>query len=118
MRISMLTVALAGSALAALVISSSPALAQCDTFCEVGAAGTGGESSDGRAQGFHYIVPGHNPGSIATNSGNLMAGRLVIARSGDIVGTLTGNYIDGVCHGSETGIFGDTTGADPDCDEE
>jgi len=96
--------------LGSLLLSPSVALAQCNGFCEVGGAGTGGLSSDGRAQGFHYVVPGHNPGSTATNSGNLNAGRLVIDRSGDVVGTLSGTCRDDLVRGAGTGIFGDWEG--------
>ena len=104
-------------ALAGSNISPPTALPQCSSYCEVGAVGTGGLSSEGKAQGFHYVVPGHMVGSTATNSGNLEAGRLVIDRFGNVVGTLSGTYRDGICRGLETGIFGDSEGLDPYCDE-
>ena len=96
--------------LGSLLLCPSAALAQCNGLCEVGGAGTGGVSSDGKAQGFHYIVPGHNPGSTATNSGNLYAGRLVIDRFGTVVGTLSGTCRDDLVRGAGTGIFGDWEG--------
>jgi hypothetical protein len=103
--------------IAALFLSSSPAVAQCDSLCTVGGAGMGGEASDGRAEGFHLIVSGHVSGTTATNNGNATAGRLVIDIAGMVIGAHNGAYIDGICRGSETGIFGDSEGLDPDCDE-
>ena len=96
--------------LGSLLLCPSAALAQCNSFCTVGGAGTGGVSSDGKAQGFHYIVPGHNEGSTATNSGNLSAGHLVIDRFGNVVGTLSGTCRNDIVRGAGTGIFGDWQG--------
>ena len=107
MRITALTLTLG---LGSLLLCPSAALAQCNGLCAVGGAGTGGVRSDGRAQGFHYVAPGDNPGSIATNSGNLSAGHLVIDSFGNVIGTLSGTCRDDLARGSGTDIFGDWHG--------
>ena len=51
----------------------------CGTTCSVGAFGTGGESSDGNAQGFRLkgLSTGF-PGSTFTNQGTEMAGHIAV----------------------------------------
>ena len=111
MRTLLLSLACGGS----LGIVPTSALAQCSSYCAVGGAGTGGLNSGGQAQGFHYIAPGDFAGNTATNSGNINAGRLVIDQNGNVIGTLTGTYRDGICRGTQTGIFGDSHGYNPTC---
>ena len=104
-----------GLTLAASVMWPSSSLAQCSANCAVGALGTGGQNSGGRAQGFLYIGPGSVPGYDVRNSGNSDAGHIVADFDGDLAGTLSGTYRDGICRGSATGYFGDYHGFDPDC---
>ena len=89
---------------ASLALAVSPASAQgCATTCAVGAAGTGGESSDGKAEGFRLEAPSTGfPGSTFTNQGNEMAGHISVQGAsegsasggftpqGDLVGHFTG----------------------------
>ena len=110
------TKTLVGLALAGAVLWPSNSLAQqCNTNCSVGALGTGGTRSDGRAQGFLYVGPGGTPGYDIRNSGNSDAGHIVADFNDELAGTLSGTYRDGICRGSETGFFGDNHGLDPDC---
>ena len=105
-----------GVVVAASVAWPSNSLAQqCNTKCSVGAMGTGGERSGGRAQGFLYVGPGGTPGYDVRNSGNFDAGHFTADFDGDLAGTLSGTYRDGVCRGRETGFFGDSHGFDIDC---
>ena len=104
-------------AAAALVFIPSTAMSQCGTeACSVGAAGTGGESSDGKAQGFHYEFPSTRfPGATITNSGNNDAGRFSIGTgaTGSTLGTLSGTFRahpSPSSRGRGTGLFGDWTG--------
>lgn len=104
-----------GLTLAASVMWPSSSLAQCSSNCTVGAYGTGGDNSGGRAQGFLYIGPCFTQACDVRNSGNFDAGHLVADFGGDLSGTLSGTYRDGICRGLETGYFGDERGLDPDC---
>ena len=106
---------------AALVFVSPVAMSNCggDT-CSVGASGTGGEKSDGKAQGFRdeFISTVRIPGAAVTNSGNLDAGRLTVSRDGNSLGTLSGTLRANpqrTARGRGTGLFGDWAGQ---CDEE
>ena len=103
MRITAFTLTLG---LGSVLLCPSAALAQCNGPCAVGSAGTGGVNSDGRAQGFHFVAPGNNPGSTETNSGNLSAGHVVIDSFGNVIGALSGTCRDDLARGSGTGIFG------------
>jgi hypothetical protein len=87
------------------------ASAHCgDGDCAVGAAGTGGERSDGRAQGFRVeeSVLVNNELVMVTNVGNADAGRITL--SGGREGTLAGTYRFDIGRGRGTGFFGDWTG--------
>ena len=107
---------MAGAALAASVAWPAGGIAQCSSNCSVGGAGQGGVSSGGAAQGFHYEGPGSTPGFNVTNVGNNDGGRIVAYDDdGNVLGTLSGTFRDGVCRVNETGIFGDVQGLDPDC---
>jgi hypothetical protein len=112
MRISIPTLAIATS----LVISPAPALAQCNTFCGVGAFGTGGTSSDGKAQGWHLIRPGSLEGFTISNVGNSDAGRTAVYLNGELYGYIEGTIRDDICRGNSEGLrFGEYTGFEPDC---
>ena len=78
--------------------------------CSVGAAGTGGERSDGRAQGFRIEkdILVNNQVVAVTNVGNADGGRITL--SGGLVGTLAGTYRNGIGRGHGTGYFGDWSG--------
>lgn len=105
-----------GLTLAASIMWPSSSMAQCNSYCTVGAFGQGGASSDGAAQGFRVVVPGQTiPGATVTNVGNFDAGHIDVSLDGDTIGSLDGTYHDGVCIGLATGVFGDYHGRDPDC---
>ena len=115
MRISTPTVAIAAS----LLISPMPALAQCDpaSFCGVGAFGTGGISSDGRAQGNLFRRPGSREGFTLWHMGTDPAGRLVVYKDGEVYGFFEGTIRDEFCAGMTEGLrWGDFTGYEPLCE--
>jgi hypothetical protein len=95
-----------------MVALAASAFANCgDAECSVGAAGTGGEKSEGKAQGFREEGPSDNPatpGRHITNSGNDEAGRVEF--SGSDTGTLSGTARDDTVRGRGTGFFGDWAG--------
>ena len=104
-------------AVAAAVLLQIPSIAmsQCgDGNCAVGAAGTGGEKSAGKAQGSHEEIPSIRfPGRTITNSGNADAGHLNISGGGFPSGDLTGTFRQNPqpsARGHGTGIFGDWSG--------
>ena len=108
-----------GAAVAAsLALAVPPASAEgCAATCSVGAAGTGGQASDGAAQGFRLAGPSTGfPGSTFTNQGGALTGHIAVegtangSASGGITpqGVLVGHYdgvvaarfgIDGTCSG-------------------
>ena len=108
-----------GAAIAAsLALAVSTASAEgCASTCAVGAAGTGGQASDGKAQGFRQAGPSTGfPGSTFTNQGGESSGHITVegtangSASGGITpqGVLVGHYdgvvaerfgIDGTCSG-------------------
>ena len=88
--------------------------------CSVGAFGTGGQKSDGKAQGFRdeFISTVRIPGAAITNSGNLNAGRFTVTREGSSLGTLSGTFRThpkATARGRGTGMFGEWSGQ---CEEE
>ena len=94
------------------VSAASAAGCASGTTCAVGGAGTGGQASDGNAQGFRLAGPSTGfPGSTFTNQGNQMAGNITLtgtasgSGSGAFTpqGVLVGHY-DGVT----AGFFGTT----------
>jgi hypothetical protein len=103
-------------AVAALILIPSVASSNCGVgnACAVGAAGTGGEKSEGKAQGFREVIESVNfPGRIITNSGNADAGHLNISGGGFPSGDLTGTFRQNPqpsARGHGTGIFGDWSG--------
>jgi hypothetical protein len=91
------------------VVTAGPAVANCgDGDCSVGAAGTGGDKSEGKAQGFRSEGPGPVEGVSVTNSGNSDAGQFKV--TGTRNGSLTGTFRDGTARGHGTGVFGDWAG--------
>ncbi|MFZ2158007.1 MAG: hypothetical protein WAV72_18050 [Bradyrhizobium sp.] len=97
---------------AALVFVSPVAMSNCggDT-CSVGASGTGGERSEGKAQGFRdeFISTVRIPGAAITNSGNPDSGRLTVTLDGNSLGTLSGTFREHpqpTVRGHGTGDFG------------
>jgi hypothetical protein len=99
----------------AVTLGTIAASANCGTggACEVGSAGQGSASSDGKSQGFHTLGPGRNPTTIVTNSGNLDAGRLDINRADGSRSTTSGTFRGDIVRGRGTGEFGDGTGQCP-----
>ncbi len=103
---------------AALALGLGPSAAIAggcgDGECFVGAAGQGGDSSEGKAQGFHVtgIDPEH--GSMVTNSGNSTSGRLVVDSPTKGAGSVTGTIRGDTLRGQDTGFFGDCDGFCPD----
>jgi hypothetical protein len=105
----------------ALVFVSPAAMSNCggDT-CSVGALGTGGVKSGGKAQGFHdeFISTIRIPGAALTNSGNLESGRITVTLDGNSLGTLSGTIRENpqpTVRGRGTGLFGDWAGQ---CEED
>jgi hypothetical protein len=97
--------------MAVMAALGAPAFANCgDGDCSVGALGTGGEESEGKAQGFRFEGPGDNPGILVTNVGNADAGRLTVDRPGDDDGTLSGIYRGDSARGRGSGSFGGWAG--------
>ncbi len=79
-------------------------------FC-AGAAGTGGEKSEGNAQGFREVGPGKTEGATFTNTGNADAGHVEL--TGTVEGSRSGTCRDGTERGHSTGVFGDSSGQRP-----
>ena len=77
----------------AILLMPSMTNANCgDGVCDVGATGTGGVSSGGRAQGYYYTKPTSlYPGEQISNSGTLSSGRINV--TGDFV-NLSGHFND------------------------
>ncbi len=89
----------------------------CASTCSVGGAGTGGESSDGNAEGFRIQRPSTKfPGSTYSNVGNQIAGNTSVEGTANGMGAgaftpqgvLVGHFdgvvavdfgIDGTCNG-------------------
>jgi hypothetical protein len=94
---------------ATVLLVASVAEAQCgDSNCAVGALGTGGANSAGKAQGWHTEGPASLfPGETQTNSGNNHAGRGSITNIGSISGNLPG---DGTFRGRAVGTPDDCIG--------
>lgn len=100
---------------AALLISPSPSVAQCNAGCAVGALGNGGAASEGKAEGFRYVGPGPlNPNNTLVNDGLSSEGHVeVLDANGNVIGVLNGRCDAGtfVWNGTGSGIFGDWTGS-------
>ena len=69
--------------------------------------GTGGEQSDGKAQGFQLQFPSTKYlGETTKNVGNADAGRVDLTNQGNIAGT----FRDDLVRGHATGVFGGFSG--------
>ena len=104
---------------ATLLISPMPAVAQCspDSFCGVGAFGTGGINSDGKAVGNLFRRPGSLEGFTLWHMGSDPAGRLVVYKDGELYGFFEGTIRDEFCAGMTEGLrWGDFTGRAPPCE--
>lgn len=87
----------------------------CATTCSVGLVGTGGENSDGQAQGFRLkgLSTGF-PGSTFTNQGNEIAGHIAV--TGPFEGSASGRVMpDGTLVGHFDGVSAIFFGLDGDC---
>jgi hypothetical protein len=91
------------------VVTPSVAMAEstggCADVCSVGAAGTGGEASDGKAQGFRLEGPATRfADSYFTNAGSQIGGHITI--SGAFEGTASGAFTpQGAIVGHYTGVL-------------
>ena len=104
-------------AAAAFALLPSIAMSQCGgdgASCAVGAIGTGGDKSEGKAQGSYQVFQSTTfPGRTITNAGNEGAGHLSISGGGHPSGDLTGTFRPNpqpTARGHGTGIFGDWSG--------
>ena len=90
------------------LVPTFPAIAECgDGECDVGAFGTAGTASGGKAQGWHVERPSTLfPGETYFNVGNFDAGTIRVSNQGTIAGT----FRDGVSRGHSTGLFGINSG--------
>jgi hypothetical protein len=101
---------------ASLVLAVPTASAEgCASTCSAGAAGTGGQNSDGKAQGFRQEGPSTGfPGSTFTNQGGPTGGNITVkgAANGSASGALTPQ---GVLVGHFDGVSADFFGTDDPC---
>jgi hypothetical protein len=104
------------------VIAASLALAVplasaegCASTCSVGGVGTGGQNSDGQAQGFRLAGPSTGfPGSTFTNQGNENAGHISV--EGTANGSASGAFTpQGAVVGHYDGVVAIRFGMDGDC---
>ena len=101
---------------ASLALAVPPASAEgCASTCSVGGAGTGGQNSDGQAQGFRLKGPSTGfPGSTFTNQGNEMGGHISVQGASD--GSASGAFTpQGVLVGHFDGVSADFFGTDDPC---
>jgi hypothetical protein len=101
---------------ASLVLAVPTASAEgCASTCSVGGAGTGGQNSDGQAQGFRLEGPSTGfPGSTFTNQGNEIAGHISVQGASD--GSASGAFTpQGVLVGHFDGVSADFFGTDDPC---
>ena len=102
--------------LALAVTAVPPASAEgCASICSVGGAGTGGENSDGQADGFRVERPSTKfPGSTYTNSGNQIAGHITVEGTAD--GMASGAFTpQDVAVGHYDGVVAEVLGIDGTC---
>ena len=102
---------------ASLALAVPPASAEgCASTCSVGGAGTGGENSDGQAQGFRLEGPSTGfPGSTFTNQGNeRLGGHISVQGAAD--GSASGAFTpQGVLVGHFDGVSAGFFGTDDPC---
>jgi hypothetical protein len=101
--------------LGGVLLGSGSASADCSGDCSVGGFGTGGQSSDGAAQGFHYVKPVPNvEGATVSNSGSQIGGNITV--TGTVSGMAGGAYTpQGVVVGHYTGFVADFFGVPDPC---
>ena len=87
----------------------------CSSTCSVGGFGTGGQSSGGAAQGFHYQLPVPGvAGATVDNSGNQTGGNITV--TGTVSGLAGGAYTpQGVIVGHYTGYVAQYFGVPDPC---
>jgi hypothetical protein len=106
---------IAALALAGAMVGAGTAAADCSAACSVGGAGTGGQSSGGAAQGFHYEAPVPGvAGATVDNTGNQIGGHFTV--TGTVSGKAGGAYTpQGVIVGHYTGFVADYFGVPDHC---
>ena len=106
-----------GAAIAASLVLAVPSASAegCASTCSVGGAGTGGQNSDGQAQGFRLAGPSTGfPGSTFTNQGNEIAGHISV--EGTANGSASGAFTpQGVVVGHYDGVVAERFGIDGTC---
>ena len=106
-----------GAAIAASLALAVPTASAegCASTCSVGGAGTGGQNSDGKAQGFRIAGPSTAfPGSTFTNQGNQMAGHIAV--QGTANGSASGAFTpQGVIVGHYDGVVANAFGVPDPC---
>ena len=106
-----------GAAIAASLALAVPTASAegCASNCSVGGAGTGGQNSDGQAQGFRLEGPSTGfPGSTFTNQGNEMGGHISV--QGASTGSASGAFTpQGVLVGHFDGVSAGFFGTDDPC---
>jgi len=107
-----------GAAIAASLALAVPTASAegCASTCSVGGVGTGGQNSDGQAQGFRLEGPSTGfPGSTFTNQGNeRLGGHISVQGASD--GSASGAFTpQGVLVGHFDGVSADFFGTDDPC---
>jgi hypothetical protein len=109
--------AILGAAIvASLALAVPPASAEgCATTCAVGLVGTGGQSSDGKAQGFRLEGPSTGfPGSTFTNQGSEIGGHISVQGASE--GSASGAFTpQGAIVGHFEGVSADFFGVPDPC---
>jgi|SRR5919108_2453580 hypothetical protein len=107
-----------GAAIAASLALAVPTASAegCASTCSVGGAGTGGQNSDGQAQGFRLAGPSTGfPGSTFTNQGTVERGGH-ISVEGTAEGSASGaDTPQGDLVGHFDGVSADFFGTDDPC---
>jgi hypothetical protein len=87
----------------------------CASTCSAGGAGTGGQSSDGKAGGFRLAGPATGfPGSTFSNQGNENAGHIAVEGTAD--GSASGAFTPrGAVVGHYDGVVAERFGIDGTC---
>ena len=101
---------------ASLALAVPPASAEgCATTCAAGAVGTGGQSSDGKAEGFRLEGPSTGfPGSTFTNQGSEIGGHISVQGASE--GSASGAFTpQGAIVGHFEGVSADFFGVDDPC---
>ena len=101
--------------LGGVLLGTGSASADCSADCSVGGTGTGGQNSNGAAQGFHYQQPVPSvEGATVSNSGNQIGGNITV--TGTVSGMAGGAYTpQGVVVGHYTGFVAGFFGVPDPC---